>query len=91
MPDSNAPASRRPDLQSSLVVTDEPASSRFELHAGDELLGWLDHRPAGRVILAHAEIAEAHGGQGLGGLLVRAALDRIARDGRCVTPDRHTS
>ena len=75
------------DFRSSLAVTDEPARSRFELRAGDELLGWLDYRPAGdSVILAHTEIAEAHGRQGLGGLLVRAALERIARDGRKAIP-----
>ena len=70
-----------------LVVTDAPAASRFELRAGDELVGWLDYRPAGpSVILAHTEIAEAHGRQGLGGLLVREAMARIARDGRTAIP-----
>jgi uncharacterized protein len=75
------------DLRPSLVVADEPARSRFVLRAGDELVGWLDYRPAGdSVILAHTEIAEAHGGQGLGGLLVRAALERIVGAGRKVIP-----
>ena len=75
------------DFRSSLAVTDEPARSRFELRAGDELVGWLDYRPAGdSVILAHTEIAEAHGRQGLGGMLVRAALERIAADGRKAIP-----
>jgi peptide-methionine (S)-S-oxide reductase len=75
------------DPRPSLVATDEPARSRFELRAGDELVGWLDYRPAGdSVILAHTEIAKAHERQGFGGLLVRAALERIARDGRKAIP-----
>src|ERR671912_170156 len=74
-------------LPSPAAVTDEPERSRFELRAGDELLGWLDYRPAGdSVILAHTEIAEAHGRRGLGGLLVREALERIAGDGRTAIP-----
>ena len=75
------------DLRSTVAVTDEPARSRFELRAGDELLGWLDYRPAGHsVILAHTEIAQAYERQGLGGTLVRGAVERIARGGRKVLP-----
>ena len=37
-------------------LTDEPTKSRFELHDGDELVGWLDYRPTGEsVILAHVQ------------------------------------
>ena len=69
------------------TVIDGPERSRLELRDGDDLLGWLDYRPAGdSVILAHTEVAERHEGQGLGGTLVRAGLERFAADGHTVIP-----
>jgi uncharacterized protein len=69
------------------TLTDEPAHSRFELRDGDELLGWLDYRPAGEsVILAHTEVAEKHGHRGLGGTIVRGALEHLAAAGKTVIP-----
>ncbi len=69
------------------TLTDAPERSRLELHDGDELLGWLDYRPAGQsVILAHTEVADAHGGKGLGGQLVRAALEHLDENGKTAIP-----
>jgi predicted GNAT family acetyltransferase len=66
---------------------DAPDRSRFELHDGDELLGWMDYRPAGRsAILAHTEVAGGHEGEGLGGVLVRELLNLLEADGRTVIP-----
>jgi hypothetical protein len=68
-------------------LIDVPGRDRFELRDGDELLGWLDYRPAGTsVILAHTEVPDAHGGKGLGGTLVRGALERLAADGKTAIP-----
>ena len=68
-------------------MTDVPDRSRFELRDGDELLGWLDYLPAGEsVILAHTEVAATQEGKGLGGTLVRAALERLEERGRTVIP-----
>ena len=64
-------------------VIDRPEQSRFELQLDGELAGWLDYRPAGdNVILAHTEVMEEHEGKGLGGILVRHALDAIRADGK---------
>lgn len=69
------------------VVVDRPEKSRFELMRGDELLGWLEHRPAGEsVILAHTEVLPGHEGEGLGGKLVRGAMETLAADGKTVIP-----
>jgi hypothetical protein len=57
-------------------VTDNAERSRFELRVEGELVGWLDYRPAGEsIILAHTEVMEGHEGEGLGGALVRAAVE----------------
>lgn len=68
-------------------VVDVPERSRFELRDGEELVGWLDYRPAGKsVILAHTEVADAHERKGLGGTLVRASLERLAAADRTAIP-----
>ncbi len=69
------------------TLTDNAEQDRFELHDGDELLGWLDYRPAGAsVILAHTEVAADHEGQGVGGTIVRGAMERLADGGKTVIP-----
>ena len=69
------------------TFTDAPDRSRFELHEGAELLGWMDYRPAGSsAILAHTEVAAGHEGEGLGGILVRESLAALAAEGRTVIP-----
>jgi hypothetical protein len=68
-------------------VVDAPEHNRFELRDGDEVLGWLDYLPAGdSVILAHTEVPEPNEGRGLGGTLVRGALERLAQDGKTALP-----
>ena len=68
-------------------VTDNPERSRLELRIDGELAGWLDYRPAGpSVILAHTEVVDGHARQGLGGELVRRALDTARADGKTVIP-----
>ena len=69
------------------TVADNPAESRFELHRDGELLGFAEYLPAGdSVIIAHTEIADGHEGEGLGGVLVRDALERIRASGKTVIP-----
>lgn len=68
-------------------ITDHPDRSRIEFVLDGELAGWLDYRPAGEsVIIAHTEVLEGHEGEGLGGELVRAAIDKIVADGKAVIP-----
>ena len=69
------------------AVADNADESRFELHLGGELVGFAEYRPAGdSVIIAHTEIADGHEGEGLGGALVREALERIGASGKTVIP-----
>jgi predicted GNAT family acetyltransferase len=69
------------------VVIHVPGAQRYELRDGDELLGFVDYRPAGdSVIVAHTESAAAHAGEGLGGTLVRGVFAQIAADGKTVIP-----
>lgn len=68
-------------------VADNPAGSRLELTIDGELAGWLDYRPAGEsTIIAHTEVLDGHEGEGLGGELVRAAIEKIVADGKSVIP-----
>ena len=69
------------------MLIDAAARSRFELYEDDELLGWLEYRPAGAsAILAHTEVAPGHEGQGVGGTLVRESIAALAAGGRTVIP-----
>ena len=68
-------------------LTDATDSSRLELRDEGELLGWLEYLPAGEsVVLAHTEVVEGHEGEGLGGTIVRSALERFAESGKTVIP-----
>ena len=66
-------------------VTDRPEQSRFDLEIDGELAGWLEYRPAGdSVILAHTEVMKEQEGKGLGGTLVRHALEAARAGGKTV-------
>jgi predicted GNAT family acetyltransferase len=67
-------------------VTDNQAESRFEFRVNDHLAE-LEYRLNGtRLVLIHTEVPEELGGQGIGGLLVTAAVDRAAKEGMTVVP-----
>lgn len=70
-----------------IVFADAPDRSRYELRAGDELVGLIDYRLAGDVIaLVHTEVPEAFGGQGYATRLARGALDDARSRGLRVVP-----
>jgi predicted GNAT family acetyltransferase len=74
-------------MSTSPSVTDDAQRSRFELRVDEELAGWLDYRPAGdSIILAHTEVLEGHEGKGLGGVLVRGAVEAADAMGKTVIP-----
>jgi predicted GNAT family acetyltransferase len=67
------------------TVADNPAKSRYEARVDGELAGWLEYLPAGdSVILAHTEALRE--GTGLGGTLVREAIEAIRAGGKHVIP-----
>jgi predicted GNAT family acetyltransferase len=61
--------------------------SRYELTIDGELVGIADYRVEGSaVVFPHTEIDAARRGQGLGAVLVRAALDDVRQAGQTVVP-----
>ena len=70
-----------------IEITDNPDQDRYEVRSGGQLIGRADYRRDGdRVVIPHTQIDPAFGGQGLGGRMVRYALDDIRRQGLTVVP-----
>lgn len=70
-----------------LQILDVPERARFEIRSGRRLVGWTAYqRTAELVVFTHTEVDEAWAGQGIGGRLVRATLDRIRQEGLRVLP-----
>ena len=71
------------------IVTDNPAASRYELHVGTELAGFVTYqlRNHGAVIsLLHTEVEPAFQGAHLAGHLAQFILDDARERGRAVLP-----
>ena len=66
--------------EQTIDVKDDPGESRYLAHVDGELAGFseyvLDDR-RGRIIFTHTEVDDAYEGRGVGGALVRAALDDV--------------
>jgi predicted GNAT family acetyltransferase len=67
-------------------IVDNPAESRFEVTIDGELAELVYRLRGKRLVLVHTEVPDALGGHGLGGELVRAAVQRAAREGLTVVP-----
>jgi predicted GNAT family acetyltransferase len=67
-------------------VVDNEAGGRFELTIDGHLAELVYRRAGNRLILIHTEVPADLGGQGLGGILVTAAVERAAREGLTVVP-----
>jgi predicted GNAT family acetyltransferase len=68
-------------------VKDVPGQSRFEIHLDGRRVGVLDYYVSGdTVTMPHTEVDPAYGGRGLGGELVKNALDDVRSRGRRVRP-----
>ncbi|EWS79737.1 GNAT family N-acetyltransferase [Brachybacterium phenoliresistens] len=76
--------------QDAPTVRDNPAEQRFEIHVGETLAGLsayrdLDIGSVRQRIFFHTEVDDAFAGQGLAGILTRAALtESVARGRRIV-------
>jgi hypothetical protein len=69
------------------TVTDVSDRRRFEIAVGGAVLGFAEYRRRPGVIsFTHTEIDPARTGEGLGTLLVKAALDAARADGLTVLP-----
>jgi predicted GNAT family acetyltransferase len=69
------------------TVKDNPEEHRFEIFVDDELAGFTVYRarPGIRAFI-HTEIEPSHEGEGLGGQLVKAALDAAREANEEVLP-----
>ena len=66
---------------------DVPEQHRFELRAGDQLVGFIDYRLHGEAItLVHTEVFADFSGQGHAATLARGALDDARTRGLAVRP-----
>ena len=68
------------------AVRDNQAESRFELDEDGVTAIAAYRREEGRIVFTHTEVPEAASGLGIGGRLVRGALDILRAEGLKVDP-----
>jgi hypothetical protein len=71
------------------VVTDNPGASRYEIHAGGKLAGFIDYQLNGRdqvISLVHTQVEPAFRHAHLGTHLARYSLDDARARGLSVLP-----
>ena len=68
------------------AVTDNTDASRFELTVDGHLAELAYRLDGDRLVLVHTGVPDELGGRGLGGVLVRAALDRAAAEDLTIVP-----
>jgi uncharacterized protein len=69
------------------TVQDAPEADRYEIRDGERLLGIAAYQRRGdTVVFTHTEVDPDAEGSGLGGTLVRAALDDVRARGGHVLP-----
>ena len=69
------------------TVTDAPEDSRYEIRDGERLLGIAAYQRSGnQVVFTHTEVDSGDEHHGLGGELVRGALDDVRSRGESIVP-----
>lgn len=80
-------AMTRDDPQDQFTITNVPASSRYELRDGDDVIGFAEYREhPDRMIFTHTVIDNAYEGRGLGSRLVRFVLEDAVARGKRIVP-----
>lgn len=75
------------ETDAQVQVVNDPAQLRYELRVDSTLAGFLAYRlESGSVVLVHTDVEPRFEGRGLGGRLVRGALDDIRARGLRVVP-----
>lgn len=69
------------------TVTDDTARHRFELEVDGHVAELVYRLDGDRMVLVHTGVPEELGGRGLGGVLVRAALDRAVAESLTLVPE----
>jgi predicted GNAT family acetyltransferase len=71
----------------SVTVSAAPERSRYEIFVDGKPAGFAAYQASpGEITFTHTEIDPEFGGQGLGGQLIRYALDDVRRQGLAVLP-----
>jgi predicted GNAT family acetyltransferase len=74
------------DPAPALPIVDDTEDERFEVvQEGAAAQLWYELE-GDRLILIHTEVPKQFAGRGVGGQLVRAAIDRARRDGLAIAP-----
>ena len=68
------------------VVTDDAAHSRFLIHQDGAEAELVYRRNGQRLVLVHTGVPDEIGGHGIGGQLVRAAIERARDEGLTLVP-----
>ena len=68
------------------VVRDVPAEHRLVIDQDGVLAELVYTLEPHRLVLVHTEVPDALGGRGIGGRLVRAAVDKAAAGGMTIVP-----
>lgn len=68
-------------------VVDDSAAHRFVLDTDGHRAELVYRRVGDRLVLVHTEVPDALGGRGIGGRLVRAAVDSARIRGLTVVPE----
>jgi predicted GNAT family acetyltransferase len=70
-----------------MTVSDNRAEHHYEIHEGDELLGWIVYRESeGVVTMIHTDVEPKWEGKGVGSELARGALEDVRARGLKVNP-----
>ncbi len=77
-----------PAIDIDTSITDVPSRQRFEARTGDgDVVGYSAYQRSGDVVVfTHTEVDEAYEGAGVGGQLVRVALEQVRNEGLQVDP-----
>lgn len=67
-------------------ITDDEAGARLELTAGGYQAELVYRRNGNRLVLLHTSVPAELAGRGIGGQLVRAAVDKAAAAGLTIVP-----
>ena len=71
----------------SVTVRDNQDEQRFEIDLGDGTFAIAEYRlHPGKIIFTHTEVPPAHGGRGLGTMLIKAGLASARERGLKVIP-----
>jgi predicted GNAT family acetyltransferase len=67
-------------------VVENEAASRFELSIDGHVAELVYRRQGGRLVLVHTGVPDELEGRGVGGMLVKAAIERAVQQGLTVVP-----